>query len=148
MNLNATLTTSLTLSAAPGNVNFTLVPNGIANGSATVGIKTNWTLQTLISTVTVWAYFSNATSALSDGAGDNIPSSSVLGSPNGGAFTAFTTTSPFGVGSSLQVSRFAVLGLGFAGTRTDTLNLQINTTGLNLPAATYTGVLHIQAQAL
>jgi len=36
----------------------------------------------------------------------------------------------------------------FVGTRTDSLNLRINTTGLNLPAGTYTGLLHIQAQAL
>ena len=33
-------------------------------------------------------------------------------------------------------------------TRTDSLNLQINTTGLNLPAGAYTGVLHIQAQVI
>jgi hypothetical protein len=32
--------------------------------------------------------------------------------------------------------------------RSDTLALQIDTTGLGLPAGTYTGVLTIQAQAI
>jgi hypothetical protein len=148
VSLNAVLTTSLTLSAAPGLVNFVLVPNGAANGSGTVAITTTWALQPSVGAVTVWAYFSSAPSALSDGAGDNIPSSSVSGSPNGGAFTAFTGISPFAAGSSLQIYSLRILGNNKTGTRVDNLDLKINTTGLNLPAATYTGVMHIQAQAL
>jgi hypothetical protein len=32
--------------------------------------------------------------------------------------------------------------------RNDTVDLRIDTTGLGLPASTYTGVLNIQAQAI
>jgi hypothetical protein len=148
VNLTAVLTTSLTLSASPGAVNFNLVPSGVANGSGTVAVTTTWTLVPSVGAVTVWAYFSTAVAALSDGAGDNIPSSSVLGSPNGGAFAPFTGVSPFAAGSSLQIFTVRILGNNRTGTRVDNLDLRINTTGLNLPAGTYSGVMHIQAQAL
>jgi hypothetical protein len=148
INLNAVLTTSLTVSAAPGLVNFALPPNGVANGSAPVNITTTWTLSPSVGNVTVWAYFSSAAAALSDGSGDNIPSSKVSGSPNGGAFTALTGAGPFGAASSLQIISFKILGNNRSGTRSDTLALQISTAGLSLPAGTYTGTLNIQAQAL
>jgi len=148
VNLNAVLTTSLTLTASPGLVNFTLVPGGVANGSAAVSVTTAWTLRPSVGAITAWAYFSTAPAALTDGAGDNIPSSSVSGSPNGGAFASFTATSPFAAGSSLQLYTLRILGNNRNGTRSDTLNLRIDTTGLTLPSGTYTGTLHIQAQAL
>ena len=96
----------------------------------------------------VYAYFSSA-SALTDGAGDNIPTSSVLGSINAGAYASFTGgTGPFGV-NSLQVFSQTVGAAGtFNASHSDNVALQINTTGLGLPAATYTGTLNIQAQAL
>lgn len=148
VNLNAVLTTSLTVSAAPGLVNFALPPSGVANGSATINVTTSWTLSPSTGRVTVWGYFSNAASALSDGTGDNIPSASVSGSPDGGAFTPFTGASPFGAASSLQIVSFRVLGFNKTGTRSDTLDMRISTVGLNLPAGTYTGILNIQAQAV
>ena len=148
VNLNAVLTSSLTLSATPGNVNFTLVPNGVANGSGAVTVTTSWVLPQLIGTVNIWAYFSGAPAALTDGAGSNIPSSSVLGSPNGAAFAPFTATGPFAAGSSLRIANVLIFIFNRTGTRVDNLNLRINTTGLNLPAGTYSGVMHIQAQAL
>jgi hypothetical protein len=148
VNLNATLATSLTVAASPANVNFALVRNGVANGSATVSITTRWTVTQLIGVVQLWAYFSTPTAALSDGAGDNIPSSSVSGSSNGGAFTPFTATSPFAAGSSMRIFAALIFIANTNAARTDTLNLRIDTTGLNLPAGTYSGVMHLQAQAL
>jgi hypothetical protein len=148
VNLNAVLNTSLTLSAAPGLVNFALLPSGVASGGSTINITTTWTLRPSVGAVTVWAYFSSVPSALSDGTGDNIPSASVTGSPNGGAFAPFTGSSPFAAGSSLQIYTLSILGNNKTGTRIDTLNLKINTTGLNLPAGTYTGTLILQGQAL
>jgi hypothetical protein len=149
VNLNATLNSSISITAAPGLVNFNLVPNGTANGSVPITINTTWALPILFGNLTEYAYFTAAPSALNDGAGDNIPSSSVSGSVNGGAFTAFTGASPYAAGSSLTLFN-QVIFIFFTnpGRRTDTLNLRINTTGLGLPAGLYTGVLHIEAQAL
>jgi hypothetical protein len=148
INLNAVLNTSLTVSAAPGAVNFALPPNGVASGSSPITITTSWTLSPSSGRVTIWGYFSSAASALSDGAGDNIPSASVSGSPDGGAFTPFTGAGPFGAASSLPIFSFRVLGFNKSGTRSDTLAMQISTAGLALPAGTYSGTLKIQAQAL
>ena len=148
VNLAANLTTSLTVTASPGLVNFPLVRNGIANGSATITVNTSWTVNFLIGTVKTYAYFTSAAAALTDGAGDNIPSSSVSGSVNGGAFGAFTGASPFAAGSSITLSSTTIFLFNTTGNHSDTLNMRINTTGLNLPAGNYTGVLIIQAQAL
>lgn len=148
VNLAANLTTSLTVTASPGLVNFPLVRSGIANGSTTITVNTSWTLSPSVGAVTTYAYFTSAAAALTDGAGDNISSSSVSGSVNGGAFTAFTGASPFAAGSSVTISTIRILGNNKSGNQTNTLNMRINTTGLNLPAANYTGVLTIQAQAL
>jgi hypothetical protein len=98
--------------------------------------------------VNEYAYFTTSAAALTDGAGDNIPSANVTGSFNGGAFAAFTGASPFAAGSSITLFNQFIFIFNVTGTRTDSLNLRINTTGLNLPAGTYTGLLHIQAQAL
>jgi hypothetical protein len=149
VNLNATLNSSITIVAAPGLVNFTLPRNGIANGSATVGITTSWALPVIIGRISEYAYFTSAGAALSDGASDNIPSASVSASANGAAYTPFTGASPFAAGSSMTLfNQFILILLNTSSSRTDTLNLRIDTTGLNLPAGTYTGVLHIQAQAI
>ena len=150
VSLNATLNSSITITAAPGLVNFPLLPSGVTTGSSPITITTQWVLPVLFGTVNEYAYFTSPASALTDGAGDNIPSANVSGSYNGGAFTAFTGNSPFAAGSSMNLfSQFIFILFGnTTATRTDSLNLRINTTGLNLPAGTYTGVLHIQAQEL
>jgi hypothetical protein len=148
VNLAANLTTSLTVTASPGLVNFALIANGTSNGSATITVNTSWTLSPSVGAVTTYAYFTNAAAALTDGASDNIPSSSVSGSVNGGAFGAFTGASPFAAGSSITLSSTRVLGFNRTGNHSDTLNMRISTTGLNLPAGNYTGVLTIQSQAL
>ena len=148
VNLSAALNSSVTITAAPGLVNFALLRSGISTGSAPVSITTSWTVPFLFGNVNEYAYFTTSAAALTDGAGDNIPSASVAGSFNGGAFTAFTGTSPFAAGSSITLFNQFIFIFNITGTRTDSLNLRINTTGLNLPAGTYTGLLHIQAQAL
>src|ERR1700676_1168099 len=148
VNLNASLNSAITITAAPGLVNFALLRNGISNGSAPVSITTSWTLPFLFGTVNEYAYFTSPVAGLADGAGDNIPTSNVAGSFDGGAFTAFTATSPFAAGSGMTLFNQFIFIFNFTATRTDSLRLRIDTTGLNLPAGTYTGVLHIQAQGL
>lgn len=148
VNLAANVTTSLKVTAAPGLVNFALLRSGTANGSATITVNVSWTLSPSVGAVTTYAYFTSAPASLTDGAGDNIPSSSVSGSVNGGAYGAFTGASPFAGATSVTLSSIRILGNNRSGNHTDTLNMRINTTGLNLPAANYSGVLNIQAQAL
>jgi hypothetical protein len=148
VNLQAALTSSLSVSTSPSLVSFTLVPGGTATGSNPISITTSWVLQPNVGNVTLYAYFTSAAVALTDGAGDNIPSASVEGSPNNGAFAPFSGTSPFAAGSSQTIFRVNILGNNKTATRTDTLALRINLTGLSLPAGTYTGLLRLQAEAL
>ena len=103
VNLNAMLSTAITITAAPAVVNFVLLRSGTSTGSAPVSITTTWTLPFFIGNVNECAHFTTSAAALTDGAADNIPSANVSGSVNGGAFTAFTGASPFAAGSSLTV---------------------------------------------
>jgi hypothetical protein len=77
-----------------------------------------------------------------------IPVGSVTGSVNGGAATAFTGTSPFATGSSLNVAHVNITGVNKNSSESDSLALTVDTTGAGLPAGTYTGTLFIQAQAI
>jgi hypothetical protein len=146
--LRANLPSSLTVSATPGLVNFTLQTSGVSNGSAAISIRTTWSLATIISRLSLYAYFTSPASALADASGHNIPSSRVSGSVNGGAFNAFTGNSPFAATSSITLFSRIVLGFNIPQSRTDTLNLRINTTGLGLAPGNYAGLLVIQAQAI
>ncbi|MGH9678729.1 MAG: hypothetical protein ACRD4Y_02135 [Candidatus Acidiferrales bacterium] len=146
--MSANMPSSLTVSATPGLVNFTLATSGVSTGSAPVSVTTTWSLNTFISRLSLYAYFASPASALADGAGHRIPSANVSGSVNGGAFTAFTGTSPFAATSSITVFSRFVLGFNIPQSRTDTLNLRITTTGLGLAPGFYTGLLVIQAQAI
>jgi hypothetical protein len=148
VNLGAALNSALTVLAAPNTVNFALVPNGVAGGSSPVTVTTIWALGPGIGGVLLYAYFSSSVSALSNGAGNNIPSSKVTGSVNSGAFTPFTGNSPFAAGSSRLLGAWLAIGFNRNGTRQHTLDLRIDTTGLTLPPGSYTGVLNIQAVAL
>jgi hypothetical protein len=147
--LNAILQSGIIVTVTPGTVNFALVPGGgVSNGSAPVSISTTWLLRPGTANLSLYAYFTSSTVALTDGFAHNIPSSSVRGSVNAGAFNAFTGNSPFAAGSSITVFSQNLTPATRRGTRNDTLDLQIDTTALTLPSGNYTGVLYIQAQAI
>jgi len=97
--------------------------------------------------LTLYAYFSIPAAALSGVAGRRIPSSKVSGKIGGAAFSPFTGVGPFSAGGSLTIFGQRVRG-NRRGTRTDSLDLQIDTTGLGLAPGAYSGILRIQAQAL
>lgn len=147
---------SLSISAMPASVTFQLVPRGIAPGSTAVSITTTWdgSICLFTCTVNLYAYFANATAALSGGSPIvNVPSSEVLGQVATGiptTFTPFTQSNPLGgAGASLQIFQQSVFLLTFGNTRTDALNLEINLASQpQLPAGTYSGTLYIQAQSL
>jgi hypothetical protein len=146
---------SISVSATPSSVSFSLVTNGVASGSSAINITTTWTSTLCLFTCTVnlYAYFSSASAALSATTGGAIPSSAVLGEVPTGTpttFTAFTQSNPLGgAGASLQLySQSIVLYTGDS-SRTDALSLEINLNGTpQQPAGTYSGTLYIQAQTL
>ena len=160
--LNATLPESLTVNVTSGAiVNFTLAANTAANaGSTTSTIQTAWVLQPGRTKVTVWAWVANGAAALTDGAGDNIPASAVSAAAagSGSAGGALNTVASGGAGvpafispaaaTGVQIGNVTINGANKAGSTTTTLTWNINTTGVpQLPAATYTGTVNIQAQA-
>jgi hypothetical protein len=146
--LNAPLAESVTIAAGPGTVNFALVPNGPAAGSAPVTVTTSWALAKTRTSVKLYAYFASA-NALNDGAGDNIPNTSVKGSVNGGGLTVFNTGTPYGGNFGLTVFNQAITAANANSSHgPDTIALTIDTTGLGIPAGTYTGTLVLEAQAL
>jgi hypothetical protein len=148
VNLNAVLTPRLTVVASPATVNFAMLPGTVGQGDSPITIQSRWVLPIFTYIFTdCWAYFTVPGAALTNGAGNNIPAARVRGSVNGGAYNAFTNASPFSA-ASLRIYRVNTFFLNRNVQRTDTLALQIDTTGLGLPAGTYTGVLVIQARAL
>lgn len=153
-NLTATLTQALTVTVTGGSsVNFALTQNAATNGDVPTIIRTAWNLNPgQIGAVRLFAYFNVPAQALTDGAGNNIPSSWVMGQMTTGtptSYTAFTQTNPVGpAGGSLALFTTNITGINKNSSRTDNLNLRIDLTGRTLSAGAYTGVLRIQARAL
>jgi hypothetical protein len=148
--LNAVLSDSITLTLSGNAVNFTLVGGSASNpGSTGITATTNWVLKPSVNSLKLYAFFSSSTAALSDGAGNNIPSADFQISANGGAFAALTNTVAFGgANAGLQISSVPIRGYNKTGTNSDVMTFNINLAPLpNLPAGVYTGTLTIQAQA-
>jgi hypothetical protein len=161
--LNATLSESLSVNVTGGGtVNFTLAANTAANaGSTTSAIQTAWTLKPGRTRVTVWAWVPNGAAALTDGAGNNIPASAVTATAagSGSAGGALNTVASGGAGvpafitpaaaTGVQIGRVRITGVNKTGSTMTTLTWNINTTGIpQLPAATYTGTVNIQAESV
>ena len=140
---------SLTVALSGNSVNFNLAA-GRANNPGNNSITVTTTCTCILRNVDVYAYFANGASALSDGLGDNIPSSSFEISANGSGFNALTNNTPFGgAGAGIQISDFGVLFPGFGSPHNDVLNFNIDLSSRPLQApGTYTGTLTIRAQSL
>jgi hypothetical protein len=148
--LNANLAESLTLNLSASSVNFTLVAGSANNaGSTNITATTTWVLKPGRTAVGVYAYFASSAAALTDGAGDNIPSADFYISDNGGASTALNATVAFGgANAGYQMANVAITGANKNSNRTDVMAFNINLSSLpQLPANIYTGTLNIQAQA-
>ena len=159
--LNATLPESLTVSVTSGaTVNFTLAANTAANpGSTTSSVQTAWVLQPGRTQVTIWAWVANGAAALTNG-GNNIAASQVTAAAagSGSAGGALNSSASGGAGvptfitpaaaTGVQIGSVSITGANKASNTTTTLTWNINTTGVpQLPAASYTGTVNIQAQA-
>jgi hypothetical protein len=150
----ATLGGSVSVTAAPAFVTFQLVAQGVAASSSGVGVTTTWTGLTRLCRLNLYGFFSGAGAALSGGGSPvvNIPSFAVLGQVVTGSplqYTPFTQRNPVS-GSSASLLLYCELFLnGWTGSRTDTLNMEINLKDLpQLPAGAYHGILYLQAQML
>jgi hypothetical protein len=142
---------SVTVSAAPASISFRLISDRVASSSSSVGVTTTWMGLRRLSRMNLYGYFAGADAALTGGSpAVSIPSSAVLGQMPAGApssFTPFTQSNPI-AGASLLLYCEPLMA-GSDGSRTDTLNLEINLEGLwPLPAGTYAGTLYLQAQML
>ena len=145
---------TITVSATPSAVNIALVSGGTAVASSSISITTSETGLSLNSSVVMYAYFASASAALSSGSPISyIPSSAIFGRcPTGTptTYTSFTSTGVFGgAAASLQIYSLSggLLSLGFS--RTDVLTLEVQLSGLpQLSAATYTGSMYIEVQAM
>lgn len=149
--LNATLQEAVSVSLSANAVNFTLTGGSPNNpGSTTITATTSWTLRPNRGALSLYAYFASAASALTDGVGNNIPSSAFSISNNGGAFFALSNTVPFGgANAGLLLSTTRILGNNKTGSRNDVMKFNIDLSGVpNLPSGLYTGTLVIQAQAI
>jgi hypothetical protein len=160
--LDARVLESVTVNVTGGaTVNFALRPNTAANaGSTTSTIRTAWVLRRGRTRVSVWAWVPKGAAALTDGAGDNIPASAVTATAagSGSAGGALNTVASGGAGvpafitpaaaTGVQIGQIRINRRNRTGNTATTLTWNINTTGVpQLPAATYTGSVNIQAQA-
>lgn len=148
--LNAVLLDGISVNLSGNSVNFTLAAGSPTNaGSTGITATTNWNTKAGRN-ITVYAYFASATTALSDGFGDRIPSSDFSLSDNGGAYATLTNTVAFGgAGAGLQLYTVKVTGTTKKGSHADAMLFNINLSTIpQLPAGTYTGTLNIQAQAI
>jgi hypothetical protein len=150
VSLNATLNDSISLTLSSNAVSFVLTAGSATNsGNTGVTATTTW-ISRPGRDVSVLAYFSSATSALSNGAGSNIPSAAFSISNNGGAYLPLTTTVAFGgANAGRQIFTVKVTGQNKTGTHADNMLFNIDLSALpQLPAGTYTGTLNIQAQVI
>jgi hypothetical protein len=150
--LSATVPESLTLSLSASALSFSLNAGSAANPASTgITANTAWVLKPGRTVIALYAYFNSSAAALTDGAGNAIPSSAFTISDNAGAFTALTNTVAFGAANAgMQLASFVITGANRSGNRTDVLafNIDLSSGTLpQLPAAVYTGTLNIQAQA-
>ena len=139
---------AMSMAVANAGIDFSFISGSASNpGNSPLTVTLSWTCSCI--SVALYAYFSSATSALTDGAGDNIPSAAFSLSDNGGAFRVLNTTVPFG-GANAGLQVFRINNPPRSGSHPDTMDFNIDlSTGTlpKLPPGTYTGTLTLQGQA-
>src|SRR5882672_3036261 len=125
--LNATLNESLTVGLSANTVNFPLTAGSAANaGSTNITATTTWVLKPSRTALKVYAYFATTT-ALTDGAGNNIPSTAFFIADNAGPSNALVNTVAFGgANAGLQLANVAITNANRAGNRADIMAFNIN----------------------
>lgn len=131
-----------------------------AFGPGPVGITTQWNVQPgQTASVRLVGYFTSPSAALSNGAGDAIPSSEIeaqMSTVAGMPWTAFTqgpivagTTSIGTPGATVLFWTVPITGVNKVSSRADQLALRLNTTSRStaVGVGTYSGTLHLRAVA-
>jgi hypothetical protein len=141
----------LTVSGVPPSLTFS---SQLTPQTQPLTVTTSWQLASSRTRVDTNLYFMNPSIALSDGAGNNIPVTSVFANLNGGAFSACNgspapTLSTIDVaGATCQVSGIfqPITSSNLTGSRSDSIVLELQNLP-SLPAGTYTGSVNIVAGA-
>ncbi|MBZ5722400.1 MAG: hypothetical protein LAO03_18670 [Acidobacteriia bacterium] len=164
VSLSATLNESLSVTLNSGNTQSitSLTPaavNSFSGGPANV--TTAWVLKPGRTAVALYAYFDSATAAMvhtDSGNTVDIPPAAIKAQLNGvGAHNGLgnSLASTFGgTATGLNLFSQSITGTNKNSSRTDTIALQLDLSGpangqdmTQLPADTYTGTMHIRAQA-
>jgi len=149
--LNATVAESLTVSLDRNAISFALTPGSASNsGNTGLNITTAWNLASGRSAVKLYAYFSNPTEALTNGT-NSIPAANVSVSVGGGGALSLDSSIPSAFGSIgavlVDTAITSANQINLTGTQSPVaLNIDLSSTP-TLPAGTYSGTLHFQAQA-
>lgn len=143
---------TLSVGILPTTLSLPLARDRSSNpGLVPIVATTTWSLNLGRTSLTLDAYFSSASVALAHTASSNpvdIPSSRVEASINGSALAPFTNTVTFGGGGAgRRVFSQTISVLTLTGLRADVIALNINLSGLAVPADTYSGTLRFRAQA-
>lgn len=146
--LNATRDETISVTAAAAlNLGASIADNSTANNFPALTITTDYTINGGVNLI-VLAYFGDPANALVSGT-NAIPASRIEATADGVAsYTAITgaVQDGFGVaGGTLQLESKAIPAGSAIGSETTTLNLRINTTGLQVPAGSYSGTLNLRA---
>jgi hypothetical protein len=147
--LSYNISESITVSGVPSTATFT----GVTPTTPIIAVTTTWVLAATRTHLDTNLYFTTPTAALTDGAGHNIPTSSVFANLNGGAYSA-CTSSPAADVVGATVGGTCNVGFGVAITaanqnssNTSNFTLQLQGLSASLPAGAYTGTLNIVAGA-
>lgn len=142
-----TISVSLT---AGSTVSFDLSQASPVAGSATPTWTTTWNLNpTNHAAVNTCVYFSSTTALTGGTFGNIISTSNILGQAEGTGTATAITTLACGETNALQINTYSITSLNRHNTTgsTDSVSLEINTSGLSLSADTYTGTLNIISYA-
>jgi hypothetical protein len=163
VSLSATLNESLsvTLNSGATQTITSLTPSAVNNfNGGPANVTTAWVLKPGRTAVALYAYFDTPTGMVHTDSGNtvDIPAAAIKAQLNGaGAHNGLgnSLVSTFGgTATGLNLFSQAITGTNKNSSRTDTITLQLDLSGpangqdmTQLPADTYTGTMHIRAQA-
>lgn len=146
--LTAALDESISINVTSNQVNFNLTQRSASNPGDTGVLATTTWMTKPGRTVTTYIFFTTSAVALTDGAGDNIPSSSFEVSDNFGAFKPLTNTVVFGgAAAGLQLTSTKITGQNRRGFHLDFMRFNIDLSSITLPAGNYAGTVTLRAEA-